>query len=166
MISNLKFIHYSHEIITHLIPQCYLQNFDEPSMKPDGFWVSCEIGIPNEPFTWKAFCEDNENLSEGIRYAHEVKLHEHANLLYVDTPEKVIDLARAYRVQLYPGMHANMALGWKPIVSQYQGIVMAPYFYELRFNIETSWYYGWDCASACVWDLDAIESIQLMEEMP
>ena len=99
-----------------------------------------------------------------IHYSHEVKLHEHANLLYVDTPEKVIDLARAYRVQLYPGIKINMALDWKPIVSQFQGIVMAPYFYELRFDIETSWYSAWDCASACVWDLDAIAAIALMEE--
>ena len=29
-----------------------------------------------------------------------------------------------------------------------------------RLDMETRWYYGWDCASGCVWDASAVQSVE------
>ena len=35
---------------------------------------------------------------------------------------------------------------------------ITPYQWELRFELD--WYYGWDVASGCVWNLSVIESME------
>jgi hypothetical protein len=50
---------------------------------------------------------------------------------------------------------------WSWIATQYAGIVIAPYLHRYRFE---SWYYPWDCASACVWDLSAISVHRYMRD--
>jgi hypothetical protein len=37
---------------------------------------------------------------------------------------------------------------------------------ELQLDEFTSWYYGWDCASGCIWDVDAIERVTLATATP
>ena len=37
------------------------------------------------------------------------------------------------------------------------GIIIAPYQWYCRMTVD--WYYTWDCASGCIWNLDAIESV-------
>lgn len=34
----------------------------------------------------------------------------------------------------------------------------APYRFDRRFS--TIWYYGWDCASGVIWNLDAVADIK------
>ncbi len=48
-------------------------------------------------------------------------------------------------------------LEWDKVKDKYQGIIIAPYQWECRLALETCWYYGWDCASGCIWDLDCIK---------
>lgn len=49
--------------------------------------------------------------------------------------------------------------GRDPRVRQdYAGIEISPYQYECRF--ELTWYYGWDVASGCVWDKEAIRAVE------
>lgn len=60
-------------------------------------------------------------------------------------------------------------IDWFQVVRNFPGIIIAPYLWERRnsnrSNWDSCWYYGWDCASGCIWDLRCIESFQMVEEM-
>jgi hypothetical protein len=48
-------------------------------------------------------------------------------------------------------------IDWARIQEQYGGLIIAPYQWSVRLDF--LWYYGWDCASACLWDLTVIQSV-------
>ena len=52
-------------------------------------------------------------------------------------------------------------MDWGYLATQYQGLIIAPYLWDLRL-FGPAWYYGWDCASGCIWDLTAVESFSLV----
>lgn len=49
------------------------------------------------------------------------------------------------------------SIDWHKVAEQYSGLEITPYLWEKRLT--SMWYYGWDCASGCVWDANAIISI-------
>lgn len=59
-------------------------------------------------------------------------------------------------------------IDWAPLAHEYAGIIIAPYQWERRLGFcdASSWYYSWDAASACVWDLSAIEVPSLSAGAP
>ena len=54
---------------------------------------------------------------------------------------------------------------WDRVAERYQGIVITPYIWSRRLEPETHWYYPWDCASGCIWDGEAVESITVLAPM-
>jgi len=38
------------------------------------------------------------------------------------------------------------------VSKEYDGIEIAPYQWDARLSL--IWYYGWDVASGCIWNLD------------
>lgn len=54
-------------------------------------------------------------------------------------------------------------IDWKKVTEEYQGIIISPYIWQRRLAPHTMWYYGWDVASGCIWDTDAIEEVKLVE---
>jgi hypothetical protein len=55
-------------------------------------------------------------------------------------------------------------IDWSKVAAKHQGIIIAPYCYARRLTYHTAWYYGWDCASGCIWDLKAIQSVEVAQE--
>jgi len=58
-----------------------------------------------------------------------------------------------------------MRIDWEAVAKRYTGIEIEPYNWERRnsgpnnnYSMSMLWYYGWDCASGCVWELDALVS--------
>ena len=49
---------------------------------------------------------------------------------------------------------------WDRVAERYQGIVIAPYHWSRRMADHTFWYYGWDCASGCIWDAAAVAELR------
>lgn len=43
-----------------------------------------------------------------------------------------------------------MNVRWAEVAASYDGIEIAPYLWERRLSRQ-HWYYGWDCASGCIW---------------
>lgn len=153
----MKLIHYAAEIVDSVNPCCYLQDV-EFDFKPNGFWVSAETGGP-EDMTWKEWCISAEHGLERLRYAHEVHLIPDANILRIGTVAEMYALMRTFR---NPQMRSEYrAIDWVSVVSKYQGILITPYQYALRLHPAFSWYYVWDCASGCIWDVAAIADIEL-----
>ncbi len=118
--------------------------------KPYGFWISVE-GADD----WKSWCESEGFGGDRLVMETEIELAEDASILWLRSREELIAFTKTYGVDI--GMfYSCQAIDWHRVASEYQGIVIAPYQWSSRLDTFTSWYYGWDCASGCIWDVDAI----------
>ena len=124
---------------------------DKSRCKPTGFWLSVDDD-------WRRW-----NDGEGCTYADadpvafDVDPTRCLWLRNVDDLDRFTnDYARENAPWRY-GRHDFYSLDWAPLTDLYAGIIIAPYQWGRRLDGEASgWYYTWDCASACIWDLSAI----------
>jgi hypothetical protein len=123
-------------------------------MKPRGLWFSVE-GFP-EDTNWSDWCTDNEFRRDTLIYKHEIKLKEDANVLWLNSADHIAEFNKRYCELEYGFINS---IDWIKVSYEYAGIVIAPYVWECRFNPNVFWYYGWGCASGCIWDLDVIQSL-------
>ena len=49
-------------------------------------------------------------------------------------------------------------IDWRLVSKDYSGIIIPKYMGEFRHNM--LWYYSWDVASGCIWDVSAIKSVK------
>lgn len=49
---------------------------------------------------------------------------------------------------------------WADVAEVYNGILINPYIWEARYNDRTMWYYSWDIASACIWNMNSVNLIR------
>jgi hypothetical protein len=149
--------HYAAEPVT-LRRDLIYRNHDL-GYKPGGLWVSVD-----SDYGWAEWCRDERFGLDRLKVPHDVVLRSDANVLLVDTLDKLDAFAKQYRGPRFPDspeMSATMQQGgirWKDVRATYQGLIIAPYQWERRLSMDFFFYYGWDCASGCIWDLDAIES--------
>jgi hypothetical protein len=54
-------------------------------------------------------------------------------------------------------------IDWLRVAQKSAGIIIAPYIWERRLHLP--WYYGWDCASGCVWDAAAVLSVKRLKSV-
>ena len=71
-----------------------------------------------------------------------------------------------YGVPMFPNLpdmcnSRYFAPDWARVGEAYPGIIIAPYIWSRRLD-GPMWYYGWDCASGCVWDPSVVRSITYM----
>lgn len=134
-------------------------------MKPNGFWVS--VAGPDD---WPAWCRREEFRVDTLEHRSVVVLADDANILHISTPEQLdefhlkfcvddVDFPRSRPWMFEAGLDERKywSLDWAAVAQQYQGVIIAPYQWPRRLDV--MWYYGWDCASGCIWDLDAIVSV-------
>lgn len=124
--------------------------------KPRGFWVS----VKGED-DWPTWCREEDFAWARLESCQEVKVSETANILLLDTPISMIQFHRDYHGPLIPEQPSRFTeyIDWTRVAAEYDGIIIAPYHWSLRMNDDLFWYYTWDVASGCIWNLDAIESI-------
>jgi hypothetical protein len=116
--------------------------------KPRGFWLSVE-GEQD----WRSWCESESWSDIGNAYVYEVTLAAAARVLRVTTVRELDALH-----QKLGGNAAGYRPRWDTIGPEYDGLIIAPYQWRRRY--ECDWYYGWDCASGVIWNLDAVESVE------
>lgn len=126
--------------------------------KPTGFWVS----VKGET-DWREWCLDNDFSSDSLNFPHEVKLKESARILHIDSEDALRrlddDLPIHPDMARYDGSYISRVwVDWHDVIAEYDGIIIAPYIWECRMDID--WYYGWDCASGVIWNIDVIESVE------
>ncbi len=158
----MKLIHYT-DVPFSIEPRKYDQNDVYWKNKPRGLWVSIE-----GKYDWKWWCEEEQFCLEDLTVSYDVKLKNDANILYLKTEEEILNLSKIYSFinpqwdnpegrRIFGGYEVD----WKKIAEEYQGIIIAPYQWKCRLAEPCSWYYGWDCASGCIWDLDCIKEFNL-----
>lgn len=150
-----RYIHYSAAPLGELHSTNPLKE-DFP-MKPFGLWFSVEIeGLSDG---WKEWCEIESFALDALAHQTEIIFKEDARILRISNIDELDEFTKQYNNP--NGLLPNRALGikWDVVAESYQGIIIAPYIWERRLHIDTTWYYGWDCASGCVWDVSAIATL-------
>jgi hypothetical protein len=150
----MRLIHYTEKEF-ELEPRVYDQAKLKWYAKPHGFWVSVE-GEDD----WKEWCEKENFRTEGLLVSYDVILKENAKILHLKTTYEIIEFTKIYNRSTRPCFD-TYEINWVKLKDLYQGIIIAPYQWDCRLALETSWYYTWDCASGCIWDLDCIEEFKL-----
>jgi hypothetical protein len=125
--------------------------------KPQGFWVSVE-GEDD----WKSWSTAESYRTDFLAVVSEIGLAPDANILRISNAAELVEFTKTFEVLVYPDQPKLAfwkSIDWEAVAALYQGIIIAPYQWSHRFHDETRWYYSWDCASGCIWDATAIQSI-------
>jgi hypothetical protein len=157
---NMELIHYSSEIITSLEPRQYDQEEKFWQHKPNGLWVS----VGEE---WKEWCEAEKFKLDSLKHVYSISMNDNANILHIETVKQIYDFTEKFQLEkttpLHPFNYTDQ-LNWNQVKQKYQGIIIAPYQWDCRLSTLSSWYYGWDCASGCIWDLTCIKEFKKINE--
>jgi len=138
---------------------------DSPEMeffKPSGLWVSDEAAEDS----WSWWCKNENFVSSWYRYVYRITLLPGHNILHLD---HLGDFTHCYPL---PSDHpmakiglsdysTSMYIDWPRIKEHYEGLLITPYQWHQRMQV--MWYYSWDCASGCIWDISNIRISLLYE---
>jgi len=110
----------------------------DTGFKPNGFWY----GFGQEWINW---CKSE--MPEWVgKYIYEVNIN-NSNILRINTFNELIEFNQKYAVDT----RGMSQIDWKKVTNEYDGIEINPYQYKARLKL--LWYYGWDIASGCIWNL-------------
>lgn len=138
----------------------------EPGPKPMGLWLSVD-----GPDDWREWASAEMPHRLGI-YRYAITLARDARVLHLSTPEDIWKFNAEYRTTSpwmdtvpateLPSRMTDFYIDWARLATTHQGIMIAPYQWSMRLD-GPFWYYGWDCASGCLWDASAIATTELVE---
>lgn len=156
--------HYAHRPVTLDRSRVYTQPNPDQYQKPRGLWVSVR-GDDD----WPTWCLGEDFRIEGLRFAHTVTLAAGSYLRWIRSVPELDAFHDEYAtpndfdMRYHPDERGYWGINWWQVARCYDGIVIAPYLRERRLSRTCQWYYTWDCASGCIWNLDAIQSLQLRQ---
>lgn len=137
----MKLYHHSTQPFT-LEQRTYLQ---DEHFKPKGLWLSVEDGS----CSWEEWCKTEDfNLSE-LEHKTEVIIDDMTRVLHLGRPEAIDWFTHRY---VYTYKQHLRFVDWMKVAGEHDGIIIAPYQWSKRLDPACMWYYGWDCASACIWN--------------
>jgi hypothetical protein len=114
--------------------------------KPEGLWISFEDDV----VSWSSWCTENDFgiLNTGILLDITA-----LNLLVINNIVDANIFKEKYSDQLN-------VIKWQSVVQDYDGIIIPSYLCQLRMHRDHRWYYAWDCASGCIWNVEKIEVVE------
>jgi len=125
--------------------------------KPSGLWVS--VAGPDD---WSSWCQSEGFRLSRLAYAAEIEPVGGARILHLRGPSWIDHFHNAYAVS-EPRLLRGLTIDWPTVSRKYDGIVIAPYVWSRRLDGDARWYYGWDCASGCIWNPNAIAIARQLE---
>lgn len=153
---SMTFSHWSPRLVTRVRGRRQLKPNMGAYSKPEGFWIS--VDGENDWLEWTT----SEEFPRG-KYRHKVKLDK-TKVLFIMTVSELDDFTKRFEKVYDFGTFQDLGIDWKKVSQKYHGIVIAPYMWQRRMTRHTKWYYGWDCASGCIWNSKAIQSIDVIED--
>lgn len=144
----------------HLTHDSELKKINTPQRaygpKPDGLWYC--VGFGWLDFTTRDF---QSFYTVGNRvYPFEISL-DGLNVLKITNYEELVAFEKAYSAPPQFKFRDNFDINWVKVAESYDGIEIAPYLYEARY--EHRWYQGWDVASGCIWNTAGLKSKKLLQ---
>jgi hypothetical protein len=130
--------------------------------KPKGLWVSVR-----GPYDWAWWSINERFRLKSFKHRYLVELSQSANILYITSIDELDAFTEEFGetddIAKMPGWNSqggrDLGINWKKVAKKYHGIIISPYQWERRLSMNSSWYYGWDCASGCIWNGLAVKSI-------
>lgn len=161
----MKLTHWSHKIVTE-VKGTHQNEKMRGIGKPHGFWLSDES---RGAYGWRSWCKAEGFRPYGFRYEHRVTLAPNAKILYLRSHEEIEVFSQEYKADT--NLNRQMSkfgdsvydIDWKRVAKKYHGIIITPYIWSQRLS-NNNWYYAWDCASGCIWNKRAIQSIEMVKE--
>lgn len=149
----MRLLHYTEKPFAYDPHFEYVQVEPHAYGKPVGLWVSCE-GEDD----WPTWCRSEDWGVAYLANVSEITLHADANILYVCSAEQLISFHQEYGIPSGYDFLGH-SIDWQRVTSEWDGIIIAPYLWGMRLSREVPWYYTWDCASGCIWNLDVITTV-------
>lgn len=111
--------------------------------KPQGFWYSVDGD-------WERWCKEDSGWT--FPYTHEVTLGDE-QLLRIENVTEMDLFHEAYKGKVSAAeWYRENYIDWVAVARAFDGIEITPYLWERRLEGKAhKWYYGWDCASGCIW---------------
>lgn len=140
---------YGKEMRIHMSPKPFKlerRTFTQPvDIKPKGFWY----GFGNEWIDWvRSEMPDWEG-----KYIYKVDIGS-SNILKIESHMELMQFHRTYLVDKKK-LTDNSMIKWSDVAKKYDGIEINPYQWEARNQY--IWYYAWDVASGCIWNLENVK---------
>jgi hypothetical protein len=127
--------------------------------KPSGLWIT-----DDSEKCWRSWCVRWGFNLESLTHKHAVTLDE-SKILFLRSAIELDLFTREFSTWWGPDgepcKYRDLCIDWREVAKRYTGIIITPYQWSHRLGY--SWYYGWCCASGCVWKADAIRAIHLIE---
>jgi len=120
-----------------------------PNGKPNGLWVSVA-----DAYGWAAWCKENNWRLLALEHRYEIVLHDDANVLWLRSENLLHSFTREFSREKH---HELDRVDWQLVAQRFDGILIAPYIWQSRLRL--LWYYGWDCASGCLWRARAVARV-------
>lgn len=132
---------------THLSPKLIKKLFHRYQTnslyKPTGFWYQVDNGWED----WMLM-EDWQPMVYKYKYSVDVS---DLNILYIQSASELDIFTEKFKIN----EKYLETINWLEVIKLYDGVEIAPYIYERRLT--RMWYYGWDCASGVVWNIDNVK---------
>lgn len=123
--------------------------------KPQGLWLSDE-----SDYGWKSWCKENQFNLKNLKYQIEFDVSLEGILL-LKTEKDMLSFTKEFsegNPTLFALPNFKMqGIDWDKVKQKYHGIIITPYQGNVHFTL--SWYYGWDCASGCIWNLSNLTEV-------
>jgi len=154
----MKLVHYSSAPVTEL----RAGDIDHPRVqfKPNGLWVSDD----DTEWGWRAWCISERFGLDRLTHVHDVALAPGGNVLVISDSGALVAFHNEFRLRDEPDY--KVLCDWPAVMRRYDGVIITPYIWQRRLDLDMVWYYGWDCASGCIWQPRAIASVVLREIVP
>jgi hypothetical protein len=151
---DIHLVHYSKEPLLGVRQGQQMGSLND-SFKPAGLWFSVD-GYPND-MTWPRWCQAEDFHVDCLQAGTEIVLTADHRVLHLSTKDEIRQFQARFRRDAVPKDHLRV-IDWAGVAEKFQGIIIAPYCFDARFEDGMLWYYTWDCASGCIGDPAAIES--------
>lgn len=128
--------------------------------KPIGYWIT-----DDSEDCWASWCRNNDFGLDQLTHKHEIVLDE-SNLLILRSLSQFDFFNQEWGSPYYWGgangnKFRDWCIDWWRVAERYDGLIITPYKWQRRLQL--NWYYSWDCASGCIWNVDAVKDIRLIE---
>jgi hypothetical protein len=157
----MRLVHYSDRPIGTLEVRAQAPAPIHEGFKPLGLWVSDDDCEDN----WRAWCISTGIVLEQLTHVHDVDLAPDANVLRLTSASEIRAFTRDWSF-VDPDFSVIRQIRWPDVMTAYDGMIITPYIWSMRLDMESFWYYGWDCASGCIWHPRAIALVRLREVVP
>ena len=132
---------------------------EEADTKPAGLWYGCGTG-------WLEFASSEFESGLG-KYVYKLDI-DYSKVLRISEDGQLLKFTSEFKAPLrdyekiFKGEGKRVSnIDWGKVASKYGGIEINPYIPGLRLDHRTSWYYGWDVASGCLWNQSALKKLEL-----